>query len=83
MKSSGWFLATMFAAELAGGRRPAYGTARKSFCVAQNPELIAAANDGLFSSGTLGRYSRALNSVMENHNGRRRRKSRPSDSLLK
>ncbi len=31
------------------------------------PELIAPANDDLFSSGTLGRYSRALNSVMENH----------------
>ena len=35
---------------------------------AKNPELIAPANDDLFSSGTLGRYSRALNSVMENHN---------------
>jgi NADH-quinone oxidoreductase subunit G len=35
---------------------------------AQNPELIASAHDDLFSSGTLGRYSRALNSVMENHN---------------
>jgi NADH-quinone oxidoreductase subunit G len=34
---------------------------------AQNPELIAPANDHLFSSGTLGRYSRTLNSVMENH----------------
>ena len=30
------------------------------------PELIAPANDGLFSSGTLGRYSKTLNSVMEN-----------------
>ena len=36
--------------------------------MAQNPELIVAANDNLFSSGTLGRYSRALNSVMENPN---------------
>jgi NADH-quinone oxidoreductase subunit G len=35
---------------------------------AQNPELIAPANDNLFSSGTLGRYSRTLNSVMENRN---------------
>ena len=35
---------------------------------AQNPELIAPAYDDLFSSGTLGRYSRALNSVMENQN---------------
>ena len=34
---------------------------------AQNPKLIVAAKDDLFSSGTLGRYSRALNSVMENH----------------
>jgi NADH-quinone oxidoreductase subunit G len=30
------------------------------------PELIVPAHDGLFSSGTLGRYSKALNSVMEN-----------------
>jgi NADH-quinone oxidoreductase subunit G len=35
---------------------------------AQNPELVVPANDNLFSSGTLGRYSRTLNSVMENHN---------------
>jgi NADH-quinone oxidoreductase subunit G len=35
--------------------------------VLQNPELIAPANDDLFSSGTLGRYSRILNSVIENH----------------
>ena len=32
----------------------------------QNPELIVPANDDLFSSGTLGRYSRSLNSVIEN-----------------
>ena len=31
-----------------------------------NPELIVPANDNLFTSGTLGRYSRALNSVIEN-----------------
>jgi NADH-quinone oxidoreductase subunit G len=30
-------------------------------------ESIAPANDGLFSSGTLGRYSRALKSVAESH----------------
>jgi len=34
---------------------------------AQPPELIAPANDALFTSGTLGRYSRTLNSVVENH----------------
>jgi NADH-quinone oxidoreductase subunit G len=34
----------------------------------QNPELIAPANNNLFTSGTLGRYSRTLNSVMENKN---------------
>jgi NADH-quinone oxidoreductase subunit G len=34
----------------------------------QNRELIAAANDNLFSSGTLGRYSKALHSVIENRN---------------
>ncbi len=32
----------------------------------QNPELIVPANDDLFSSGTLGRYSKTLNSVIEN-----------------
>ncbi|MGA8152004.1 MAG: NADH-quinone oxidoreductase subunit NuoG [Terriglobales bacterium] len=31
-----------------------------------DPSLIVPTNDDLFSSGTLGRYSRALNSVMEN-----------------
>jgi len=30
-------------------------------------ELIVPANDDLFSSGTLGRYSKTLNAVMENH----------------
>src|SRR5438034_4650200 len=34
----------------------------------QSPELILPANNNLFSSGTLGRYSRALNSVIENKN---------------
>ena len=34
----------------------------------QNPELIQPANNNLFSSGTLGRYSRTLNSVIENRN---------------
>ncbi len=34
----------------------------------QDPDLIVPANDNLFSSGTMGRYSRALNSVMENRN---------------
>jgi NADH-quinone oxidoreductase subunit G len=29
--------------------------------------VIAPANDNLFSSGTLGRYSATLNSVMERH----------------
>ena len=31
-----------------------------------DPELIVPANDNLFGSGTLGRYSKTLNSVMEN-----------------
>ncbi|MBS1853183.1 MAG: NADH-quinone oxidoreductase subunit NuoG [Acidobacteria bacterium] len=34
--------------------------------VAQKPELIVPAADGLFRSGTLGRYSHTLHSVMEN-----------------
>src|SRR5271165_2904603 len=32
-----------------------------------NPESISPANDSLFTSGTLGRYSRALKSVLESH----------------
>jgi NADH-quinone oxidoreductase subunit G len=35
--------------------------------VAHRPESIAPANDNLFTSGTLGRYSRALKSVVESH----------------
>jgi NADH-quinone oxidoreductase subunit G len=35
--------------------------------VAHKPELISPANDNLFTSGTLGRYSRALKSVIESH----------------
>jgi len=34
--------------------------------VAHDPKLIVPANDDLFSSGTLGRYSHTLRSVMEN-----------------
>jgi len=33
----------------------------------QDPGLIVPAHDDLFSSGTLGRYCRTLNSVIENH----------------
>jgi NADH-quinone oxidoreductase subunit G len=35
--------------------------------VEEGAESIVPANDTLFSSGTLGRYSRALNSVSESH----------------
>ena len=31
------------------------------------PELVLPSNDTLFTSGTLGRYSKALNSVIESH----------------
>jgi NADH-quinone oxidoreductase subunit G len=34
----------------------------------QDPKLIVPANNNLFSSGTLGRYSNTLNSVIENKN---------------
>ena len=40
---------------------------RESGTGAHNAESIAPANDNLFTSGTLGRYSRALKSVMESH----------------
>jgi NADH-quinone oxidoreductase subunit G len=34
----------------------------------ENPDLIVPAKNNLFTSGTVGRYSRALNSVIENKN---------------
>jgi NADH-quinone oxidoreductase subunit G len=34
---------------------------------AHQPGLIAPSNDSLFTSGTLGRYSHALHSVIESH----------------
>jgi NADH-quinone oxidoreductase subunit G len=37
----------------------------------QDPEMIWPANDTLFTSGTLGRYSPTLNAVMEAHEGKR------------
>jgi NADH-quinone oxidoreductase subunit G len=36
--------------------------------VTQDPRLVVPANNNLFSSGTLGRYSAVLNSVIENTN---------------
>jgi NADH-quinone oxidoreductase subunit G len=41
--------------------------ARAGGSAVQKPELISPANDNLFTSGTLGRYSRALQSVIESH----------------
>ena len=35
--------------------------------IKHDPSRIVPARDDLFSSGTLGRYSRTLNAVMENH----------------
>ena len=37
--------------------------------IVSHPELIAPAGNGLFTSGTLGRYSATLNSVVESHRG--------------
>jgi NADH-quinone oxidoreductase subunit G len=34
------------------------------------PELIRSAHENLFTSGTLGRYSKVLNSVVESHGNR-------------
>jgi len=35
--------------------------------IASRPDLVAPAGNSLFTSGTLGRYSKTLNSVVENH----------------
>ena len=37
--------------------------------VSSRPELIQSARDTLFTSGTLGRYSKMLNSVLESPGG--------------
>ncbi|MFZ0416894.1 MAG: molybdopterin-dependent oxidoreductase, partial [Candidatus Sulfotelmatobacter sp.] len=51
---------------LAGNSQPT-SLAKSGPGAAHGRESIAPANDDLFSSGTLGRYSRALKSVMESH----------------
>ncbi|MGH9539390.1 MAG: NADH-quinone oxidoreductase subunit NuoG [Terriglobales bacterium] len=57
---------------LAGNDQPTTlvggGVGLSDIQAAHSSELVAPANDNLFSSGTLGRYSNTLNSVMENRN---------------
>jgi NADH-quinone oxidoreductase subunit G len=52
---------------LLGGNSQHTSLAKAGPGVAHRREAIAPANDDLFSSGTLGRYSRALKSVVESH----------------
>ena len=54
-------------ANLLAGNSEHTSLARSGPGAAQKTEAIAPANDGLFTSGTLGRYSRALQSVLESH----------------
>ncbi|HXM67940.1 MAG TPA: NADH-quinone oxidoreductase subunit NuoG [Candidatus Acidoferrum sp.] len=54
-------------ANLLAGNSQHTSLAEGGASAAQKPESIAPANDSLFTSGTLGRYSRALNSVSESH----------------
>ncbi len=54
--------------ELMAGNDQHISVSRMGAGAIQSPELIVPANNNLFSSGTLGRYSRALNSVIENKN---------------
>jgi NADH-quinone oxidoreductase subunit G len=53
-------------ANLLAGNDQHLEIAESGASLVQNPELIVPANDDLFSSGTLGRYSKTLNSVYEN-----------------
>ena len=53
--------------DLLAGNSQHTSLAKAGAGVAHRPESIAPANDDLFSSGTLGRYSRALKSVVESH----------------
>ncbi|HET9408976.1 MAG TPA: molybdopterin-dependent oxidoreductase, partial [Candidatus Sulfotelmatobacter sp.] len=54
---------------LLGGNSEHTSLEKSGLGVPHKPESIVAANDNLFSSGTLGRYSRALNSVIEKYEG--------------
>ena len=54
-------------ANLLAGNSEHTSLTKAGVAVAQKPELIAPAKDSLFTSGTLGRYSRALKSVVESH----------------
>jgi NADH-quinone oxidoreductase subunit G len=54
-------------ANLLAGNSEHTSLAKSGPSVAHKTELIAPANDNLFTSGTLGRYSRALKSVLESH----------------
>jgi NADH-quinone oxidoreductase subunit G len=54
-------------ANLLAGNSQHTSLAEGGASAAQKAESIAPANDNLFTSGTLGRYSRALNSVSESH----------------
>jgi NADH-quinone oxidoreductase subunit G len=55
-------------AELMGGNDQHTSISQMGPGAIQSSELIVPANNDLFSSGTLGRYSRTLNSVIENKN---------------
>ena len=58
---------------LAGNERAYVARPTADPGAAQMPESIVSSNDALFTSGTLGRYSRTLKSVMESHEVKARR----------
>jgi NADH-quinone oxidoreductase subunit G len=53
--------------DLMAGNSQHTSLAKVGVGVVHRAESIAPANNDLFTSGTLGRYSRALKSVMESH----------------
>ncbi len=53
--------------DLLAGNSQRTSLAKSGLGVADRAESISPANDDLFSSGTLGRYSRTLKSVVESH----------------
>ena len=54
-------------ANLLAGNSEHTSLAKAGASAAHRAESIAPSNDNLFTSGTLGRYSRTLNSVSESH----------------
>jgi NADH-quinone oxidoreductase subunit G len=62
-----------------GGDVHTFAPEHSSVVQPSSPENIVPANDTLFSSGTLGRYSNTLNSIVENRRATAVEREIPAD----